>query len=733
MPVKISCPHCNKVLRLKNPPTGKKIRCPSCQQVFVPDRPSKRPRRKTPPEYEALGPSDDDYNAGYGGSTLPPRKKKARKKKKQAKASVSNRLLFGGVGVAALVLVGSLIYFLRPDIDDSALHSSDRVPDVAEGAIPETVVPDETVVPGEAPSEAIAETTVDQPTSGQPPVVQGLGAPADRLDAEQQLSPEDALTKIGYAIHLYADNNAELRFPSASSRSEKGDKLLSWRVHLLPFLDQQELYDQFKLDEPWDSAANKSLVEKIPIVYRNSVELTKQGKTRFLVATGSGHAFEGEDGPRIRDFVDGTSNTLSVAQVAESDAVFWSQPSDYEGDGSDLPMDVICGTADGGVCLVTPDTIKPLLSLQGGERFSRVPAHTASSLTKIAQALHQAHDRNAKFPDAWSKDTQGQPLLSWRVHLLPLLGHQALYQQFNLTQRWDSPQNSQLLDQIPEVYQSSHRGVKSGHTCLQLPVGHETAFADGLGRKIHEFTDGTSNTIMLVEAAYTASVPWTAPQDLAVDLNNPAAGIEVPARPSFRAVLADGAVQSIELPASKKKLAAYFSMNRLDHADLVDEPLEPWNPPPRPASDFARKSLFQGKVTLDLPRDYNPMEDSDRKAIFAETNAQVAFWDYQAPVGIAHMKQRFAGTDIKSVREAVSKMYAKGATNGFVKDEVVRADGREWIQLAFIDDRNPIVKRFLVYATILDGRLLIVTSWAENVNQPAVSTCDTIMNSIRVK
>ena len=83
------------------------------------------------------------------------------------------------------------------------------------------------------------------------------------------------------------------RFPSYCSFDKEGKPLLSWRVHLLPFLWETELYNQFHLDEPWDSEHNKELITKMPPIYTRpgTSEMAKQGKTVYLVPVGKITAF----------------------------------------------------------------------------------------------------------------------------------------------------------------------------------------------------------------------------------------------------------------------------------------------------------------------------------------------------------------------------------------------------------------------------------------------------------
>src|SRR5262249_19251820 len=73
------------------------------------------------------------------------------------------------------------------------------------------------------------------------------------------------LKQIGLAMHDY--HRAHGTFPPAYSTSPDGKPLLSWRVHILPFLGQKALYDEFHKDEPWDSEHNKTLISRMPAVY----------------------------------------------------------------------------------------------------------------------------------------------------------------------------------------------------------------------------------------------------------------------------------------------------------------------------------------------------------------------------------------------------------------------------------------------------------------------------------
>jgi hypothetical protein len=109
-----------------------------------------------------------------------------------------------------------------------------------------------------------------------------------------------------------------------------GKPLLSWRVLVLPFIEQDDLYKQFKLDEPWDSPHNRRLLPKMPLVFKPfDGRAVEPDKTFFQVFIGRGAAFEGARGMKLPDdFPDGSSNTILIAQAEK--AVLWTKPEDLE-------------------------------------------------------------------------------------------------------------------------------------------------------------------------------------------------------------------------------------------------------------------------------------------------------------------------------------------------------------------------------------------------------------------
>lgn len=100
-----------------------------------------------------------------------------------------------------------------------------------------------------------------------------------------------------------------------------GTPLHSWRVLILPYIEQQKLYDEFRLAEPWDSPHNIRLLDRMPSTYappQGKRSLVPPHHTVCHVFVGRGAAFEGRKGLKLAvDFPDSTSNTLLFVEAGE--------------------------------------------------------------------------------------------------------------------------------------------------------------------------------------------------------------------------------------------------------------------------------------------------------------------------------------------------------------------------------------------------------------------------------
>ena len=112
--------------------------------------------------------------------------------------------------------------------------------------------------------------------------------------------------------------------------------------------------------------------------------------------------------------------------------------------------------------------------------------------------------------------SDGTPLLSWRVALLPLMGPEgeALYKEFKLDQPWDGPDNIKLLERIPAIYRSPFATVEEGKTTFQIFSGPDTPFSKSTeGLKMQDF-ENPGKTFMIVSVMPEKAIEWTRPDTL---------------------------------------------------------------------------------------------------------------------------------------------------------------------------------------------------------------------------
>ncbi|HUG94505.1 MAG TPA: DUF1559 domain-containing protein, partial [Planctomycetaceae bacterium] len=199
------------------------------------------------------------------------------------------------------------------------------------------------------------------------------------LEFSDQLGPQIQrrnLGMIGLAMHNY--HVAYGQFPNADSAAEGAGKGLSWRVHLLPYLDEQELYRRFKLDEPWDSEHNRELVESMPAVFAPAVapsKLSDIGRTTLHVFVGDSVPFGDGQRPRLAEFRDGASNTLLVVESGADAGVEWTKPGGLEFD-PDNPKQMLGTLPDNGfLALFADGRVERLRSDISGELFRTLATH----------------------------------------------------------------------------------------------------------------------------------------------------------------------------------------------------------------------------------------------------------------------------------------------------------------------------------------------------------------------
>ncbi|MBX9681538.1 MAG: DUF1559 domain-containing protein [Gemmataceae bacterium] len=212
------------------------------------------------------------------------------------------------------------------------------------------------------------------------PVLIALLVPAVQKtrEAASRTQVMNHFKQIGLAMHGYADANRH--FPTPASSDKNGKALLSWRVAVLPYLEQAGLHQGFKLDEPWDSDHNKKLIPLMPKLFENPSAPAEPGMTRFQVVVGgkkgsSALFLNPFEKVRFAQITDGSSNTIML--VESEKAVPWTKPEDAALDANGgpprlfrQPTGFMVLFADGSVrvlsATIRPETLKALITRDEG-------------------------------------------------------------------------------------------------------------------------------------------------------------------------------------------------------------------------------------------------------------------------------------------------------------------------------------------------------------------------------
>jgi prepilin-type processing-associated H-X9-DG protein len=194
------------------------------------------------------------------------------------------------------------------------------------------------------------------------------------------------------------------------------------------------------------------------------------------------------------------------------------------------------------------------------------------NMKQIGIALHNYHDTNGSFPPAIvraGRDGSGKPLYSWRVLILPYLEQDGLYKSFKLDEPWDGPNNIQLLSRMPNVYKDpgdtssdatlTHYQVLVGEQAGFGPQNGPNRFGANRGPRVSAITDGTANTIMVVEAE--TAVPWSSPADLVYQPNQPLPRFASLHGDGFNVLFFDGSSRFLKNSIREQTLRAMITPN----------------------------------------------------------------------------------------------------------------------------------------------------------------------------
>jgi len=272
---------------------------------------------------------------------------------------------------------------------------------------------------------------------------------------------------------------------------------------------------------------------------------------------------------------------------------------------------------------------------------------TIDNLTTIGEAIRRYTAANRMFFASSIRDAGRRPLLSWRVELLPYLGHQELHRQFRLNEPWDSPHNKALLDRIPDVYLSPERCDDT--TNYVVPVASFTAFGDKRGGlPLRKFEDGLANTVVLLEVNDASAVPWTKPADLELNMLTLGRHVGGLREDGYFVVWGDGSVGRI---AAVTDSMAMFTYDAGEHFLAAEVSLAATA---EPATEEGRET-----VGSDVPSDVPP--DPTQGAAAREKPMVAGNSDTLAPSHVPSvLRDRMPLPDplsLKTARDLVREIY----------------------------------------------------------------------------
>lgn len=349
MAIKVSCV-CGKKLAVKDELAGKKVKCPACQKLLSIPKP-KAAEESLDDEWDLGDSAEEDFadepsevpakSRGAKSAASPGSVSRKGKAKGQGKkSSGSNRGLLIGLSAGGGVLVVALLTWM--------------------------------LWPAAPAANVAGNPPANQEQS--PASASGDAAKVTNSDEVQQRHEKLKAISLALSKSLSADFRKK-GYPAGFSDPE-GKLILSWRVAILPALGEEELWKQFRLDEPWDSEHNRQLISKMPAVFKPVRGGSKEGHTYYRGFAGKDAMFplkssaieKVQVGDRscfpvfCRPFInitDGTSNTFLIAEAGET--VPWTEPEELVYDAK-LPLPKLGGQFDGDFMAMVSDGATRLMT-----------------------------------------------------------------------------------------------------------------------------------------------------------------------------------------------------------------------------------------------------------------------------------------------------------------------------------------------------------------------------------
>ena len=338
------------------------------------------------------------------------------------------------------------------------------------------------------------------------------------------------------------------------------------------------------LNDP-DASANQQTAQNVPAPLAPYAKIPQLMTATTVIINLSGEtilavSLEGKDSAATQELNELVTKGLEQAKALATIAGMGSAPGSSSGNGpnpmatlTDFVNKIQIDTTGNNVAVTFPrpeglDELIASTMVPAVAQARTAATQTAgrNNLKQIGIAWHNFHDTFKSLPPGSKKtidknhlDANGRPFLSWRVHILPFLGQQALYDNFHLDEPWDSAHNRPLLAEMPDVYKSL--GSDTGTTTRYLSFdGNGAILEDGLGVHFRNVKDGTSNTLAVVEVGSDRAVPWTKPEDVEFSPTAPVLSLlGAIGADGFSVLLCDGSTRTISPTTKDQTLKALIT------------------------------------------------------------------------------------------------------------------------------------------------------------------------------
>ena len=234
------------------------------------------------------------------------------------------------------------------------------------------------------------------------------------------------------------------------------------------------------------------------------------------------------------------------------------------GGASSFPWVVIAIVTCGGFFVCGGGLLALLLPAVQQAREAARRVQCKNNLKEIGLAMYNYHDVYNMLPAAHLNGLQGEPKLSWRVSVVPYLDDDRRYDRYQFDDAWDSPANYPLLIPLPRPYGCLSYPSPGGVSTAYATITDETAaMGNGFCVPIKKISDGTSNTLLVIEAV-RLNVPWMKPLDIdakAVTRIDEPQGASSTHTGGVHALLADGSVRFLSKNLSPEILRALITIH----------------------------------------------------------------------------------------------------------------------------------------------------------------------------